>query len=88
MLEVIESFLKFACLKAGAVKEGTAITQLPAINGPGMCGADYPLKVASLGESAVPAGGILSFSFDVSELGNIVQIDAALHQLVESFFVK
>lgn len=39
-------------------------------------------------ESAAPAGGLLSFSFDVSELGNIVQIDAALRRLVDSFIVK
>jgi hypothetical protein len=41
-----------ACLKSGAVKETAVIAQLPAINGPGMCGADFPLKVAALGESA------------------------------------
>ena len=42
-----------ACLKSGAVKESPSIAQLPAISGPGACGADFPLKVASLGESAV-----------------------------------
>jgi hypothetical protein len=51
--EAWRSEAEVACLKSGAVKEGAAITQLPAINGPGMCGADYPLKVASLGDSAV-----------------------------------
>ena len=44
---------EIACLKSGAVKESEAIAQLPAIKGPGVCGADFPLKVASLGESAV-----------------------------------
>jgi hypothetical protein len=42
-----------ACLKSGAVKLTPTIAQMPAINGPGMCGADYPLKVAALGESMV-----------------------------------
>jgi Extensin-like protein C-terminus len=39
-----------ACLKSGAVREGPAIAILKPIQGPGMCGADYPLKVAVLGE--------------------------------------
>ena len=40
------------CLKSGAVKEGVAIVRADAINGPGICGADFPLKVAALGESS------------------------------------
>src|ERR1700761_4287964 len=39
------------CLKSGAVREGPSVVLLPAIGGPGMCGADYPLKVSALGES-------------------------------------
>ncbi len=42
-----------ACLKSGAVREGPAITILRPIDGPGMCGADFPLRVAALGEPAV-----------------------------------
>jgi hypothetical protein len=42
-----------ACLKSGAVKISPVVTQVPAIDGPGMCGADFPLKVAALGDSAV-----------------------------------
>jgi len=42
-----------ACLKSGAVKEGPAITILRPIEGPGACGADFPLRVAALGEPAV-----------------------------------
>jgi hypothetical protein len=38
------------CLKAGTVKEGPSVVLLPPINGPGMCGADFPLKVSMLGE--------------------------------------
>jgi hypothetical protein len=41
-----------ACLKSGAVKEGAGIAQLRPIEGPGICGADFPLKVSGLGESA------------------------------------
>jgi hypothetical protein len=40
-----------ACLKSGAVKESADIVRVDPISGPGMCGADYPLKVAALGES-------------------------------------
>src|SRR5262249_55606756 len=39
-----------ACLKSGAVKEGPDRVRVEPISGPGMCGADYPLKVAALGE--------------------------------------
>jgi hypothetical protein len=41
-----------ACLNAGAVREGAGIVRLDPIRGPGMCGADVPFKVSSLGESA------------------------------------
>ena len=41
-----------ACLKSGAVKEGPAVALLSPIQGPGICGADFPLKVAALGEGA------------------------------------
>jgi len=40
-----------ACLKSGAVKIGAGVVQMQPIEGPGMCGADFPLKVAVLGES-------------------------------------
>jgi hypothetical protein len=41
------------CLKSGVVKESPAVALLRPISGPGVCGADFPLKVAALGESAV-----------------------------------
>jgi len=41
-----------ACLKSGAVKIGAGVEQLKPIEGPGICGADFPLKVALLGESS------------------------------------
>ncbi len=40
-----------SCLKSGAVKIGAGVVQMQPIEGPGMCGADFPLKVAMLGES-------------------------------------
>jgi hypothetical protein len=43
-----------ACLQSGAVKEGPSVTIVAAIDGPGVCGADYPLRVSALGEPAVP----------------------------------
>jgi hypothetical protein len=42
-----------ACLNSGVVKEGPSVRIIEAINGPGVCGADYPLRVAALGEAAV-----------------------------------
>jgi extensin-like protein len=39
------------CLESGAVKMGAGVVQISPIEGPGMCGADFPLKVGALGES-------------------------------------
>ncbi|EJW13417.1 extensin-like protein [Rhodovulum sp. PH10] len=39
------------CLQSGAVTPGSAVALLSPIDGPGMCGAAYPLKVTALGES-------------------------------------
>jgi hypothetical protein len=39
------------CLKSGSVKESPAIVRAEPIEGPGICGADFPLKVAALGEN-------------------------------------
>ena len=41
-----------ACLNSGAVKEGPERVRISAISGPGICGADYPLRVSALGDSA------------------------------------
>jgi hypothetical protein len=40
------------CLTAGSVRESAGVVRIKAIQGPGMCGADFPLKVSVLGESA------------------------------------
>jgi hypothetical protein len=58
---------EIACLKSGAVKESPDLVRIDPISGPGMCGAEFPLKVAALGE------GIASFGFadDLRPPGNI-----------------
>src|SRR5438309_3263322 len=57
-----------ACLKSGAVKESAEIVRIEPISGPGMCGAEFPLKVAAIGE------GSSSYGFADEELrppGNV-----------------
>jgi len=49
---------EIACLKSGAVKENAELVRIDPISGPGVCGAEYPLKVAALGES----GGAFGFA--------------------------
>jgi hypothetical protein len=44
---------EISCMKSGAVKEGHSVAIIKAIDGPGACGVDYPLRVAALGESAL-----------------------------------
>jgi hypothetical protein len=41
---------EIACLKSGAVKENADLVRIDPISGPGVCGAEFPLKVAALGE--------------------------------------
>src|SRR5579859_4413337 len=49
---------EIACLKSGAVKETAELVRMSPISGPGVCGAEFPLKVAALGEG----GGSLGFA--------------------------
>ena len=58
-----------ACLKSGAVKQGGGIAELRPIQGPGMCGADFPLRVTVLGE-----GSPLGFADDPRPPGTIPRI--------------
>jgi hypothetical protein len=37
-----------ACLKSGEVHEGVNLVRIDPISGPGICGADFPLKVSAL----------------------------------------
>jgi Extensin-like protein C-terminus len=61
---------EIACLKSGAVKEGPDLVRISPISGPGACGADFPFKVAALGES----GGSFGFADEdlrpPAEIGN------------------
>ncbi len=43
---------EIACLKSGAVRESADLVRISSISGPGACGAEFPLKVAALGESS------------------------------------
>jgi hypothetical protein len=50
-----------ACLKSGTVKESADLVRIDPISGPGICGAEFPLKVAALGASE----GSLGFDDEV-----------------------
>jgi hypothetical protein len=57
-----------ACLKSGTVREGPAVALLSPIQGPGICGADFPLKVAALGD-----GSPLGYADEVRPPGLVPQ---------------
>src|SRR6202048_4417905 len=56
-----------ACLKSGAVKETPELVRTDPISGPGACGAEFPLKVAALGEG----GGSYGFADELRPPGTI-----------------
>ena len=56
-----------ACLKSGAVREGPELVRIEPISGPGVCGAQFPLKVAALGEGS----GSFGFADDLRPPGSI-----------------
>ena len=58
---------EIACLKSGAVKESAELVRISPISGPGVCGAEFPLKVAALGESS----GSFGFADDLRPPANI-----------------
>src|SRR5216684_4810424 len=58
---------EIACLKSGAVKENAELVRISPISGPGVCGAEYPLKVAALGESS----GSVGFADDPRPPGSV-----------------
>lgn len=41
------------CLKSGSLKQSPMHVRIDPINGPGTCGADFPLKVTALGDNPV-----------------------------------
>lgn len=55
-----------ACLKSGAVKEGPDLVRIDPISGPGVCGAEYPLKVAAFGDA-----GAIGFADELRPPGAI-----------------
>src|SRR5450631_2973225 len=60
---------EIACLKSGAIKETPDLVRISPISGPGVCGAEFPLKVAALGE----ASGSFGFADDLrpsADIGN------------------
>ncbi len=40
------------CVSSGAIREGAGVVRVNPIRGPGICGADFPFKVSTLGESS------------------------------------
>ena len=56
-----------ACLKSGAVREGPELVRIDPISGPGACGAQFPLKVAALGEGS----GSFGFADELRPPGTI-----------------
>ena len=90
---------EISCLKSGAVKEGPSIAITKAIEGPGACGVDYPLRVASLGESALmgfaeesrtprpvavaPAAAQLAPRHILSDIGNHLRLRRARGETAE-----
>jgi len=61
-----------ACLKSGTVKESAVLIRSEPIRGPGMCGADFPLKVTALGESSA-----IGYAGDIRPPGAIPNAAAA-----------
>jgi extensin-like protein len=57
---------EIACLNSGAISEGARKVRIQPINGPGACGADFPLKVSALG-----AGTPLAFGDELRPASNI-----------------
>src|SRR5664280_2799400 len=60
------------CLKSGTVKIGAGVEQMQPIGGPGMCGADFPLKVALLGD-----GTAMGYADDLRPPAGIPNASAA-----------
>jgi hypothetical protein len=40
------------CINSGSIREGPGVVRVKAVRGPGVCGADFPLKVSLLGDGA------------------------------------
>jgi hypothetical protein len=62
------------CLKSGTVRDGVGVTMIRPIEGPGICGADFPLKVDALGDSRV-----LGYDDELRPPGSIPRGSVASH---------
>src|ERR1043165_27738 len=62
-----------ACLTSGAVTEGAGKGRIQPIDGPGVCGADCPLKVSALGHGA----GALGYSDELRPPSPVIGARAA-----------
>jgi hypothetical protein len=70
---------EIACLNSGAVKDTPQRVRISSISGPGICGMDYPIRVAALGDNpplaydaepprppgAIPAGAMQDLARDL-----------------------
>ena len=64
------------CLKSGAVKEGAGVVRVKQIDGPGICGADFPLKVAALGTGgSVRSQHPLTAHFGLGEVDRVEAVE-------------
>ena len=63
------------CLKSSGVKMSPAVMQVEPIAGPGVCGADFPLKVAALGESSA-----IGYADELRPPGNIPNVELVAPQ--------
>ena len=61
------------CIGSGGVKEGAGVVRVKAIHGPGMCGADFPMKVSVLGQP-----GVLGFGDELRPPGAIPNATPAM----------
>jgi hypothetical protein len=59
---------EMACLKSGEVRENDNLVRVDPINGPGVCGAEFPLKVSAL-DTGTP--GNLGYADDLRPPGGI-----------------
>jgi len=67
-----------ACMRSGAVKLGAGAVRIEPIEGPGMCGMDFPLRVTALGEAP-----LMSFADDPvppASIPNVVRAPNAAPQ--------
>jgi Extensin-like protein C-terminus len=61
---------EIACLKSGGVKESLDVVRVDPISGPGVCGAQYPLKVAAFGEASSSYGFVDEELRPPGDIGN------------------